>query len=71
MTQICKYAGSIYPYMLMAVWLIFAVSQAYLFSGMGVDLVHMDAEMNTYMHTYVHSFIHTHTDLFMSGYIHT
>ena len=71
--NICKNNETHWPSVLMVVWVIvgmwpshLVIDMKYVYSAIGVDLVHIYA----HMHSCVHSKMHTHTDVCMSGYKH-
>ena len=66
LAHISKNVGSIGPYNIMAVQVIFTMLQSnlfcdikYVYSDMRGDLVHMHAHLDNHMHTCIQSYMHT------------
>ena len=68
--------GSVCPFSIMAVWLIFSLWQPYLFSVMlnsSSYLIHMHAHIHTYMQIHkicMHTHIHIQIRVYLPSYIH-
>ena len=78
LAYLCKNVGSVYPCSVMCLDCIPNVCHMfryikYVYSDIGVDFIHMYAQMHTYLHTYVHSYayIHTFMHICMQAQLHT